>query len=167
MKETKTTTPGFGRRIPFFGNSSTLQQTPKNLPDEICEKMNPSSPTVFTHGQGSPGYETESKIESNESGSKNPAPRDTVSLQALSRIDSYQPDLEVKKDSPPSNDKSHSVLKTSVLKSDVSPYSPDGELSPRMRAVGHLALEPRARIPGSGSLSDRERNLCLSMEPPS
>jgi hypothetical protein len=166
MRETKTTSPGFGRRIPFFGNTSTLQQTPENLPDDICEKMYPSSQSVFTHGQGSPGYETESKIESNESGSKNPAPRDTVSLQALSRIDSSQPDFEVKKDSPPSNDRSGSVLKISVLKSDVSQNSPDGELSPGMRAVGHLGFEPRARIPGSGSLSDRDRDLFTSMEPP-
>jgi hypothetical protein len=166
MRESKTTSPGFGRRIPFFGNTSTPQQTPKNLPDEICEKIYPSSPSVFTHGQGSPVYETESKIESNESGSKNLVPQDIVSLQALSKIDSSQPDLEVKKDSPPSNDRSGSVLKISVLKSDVSQNSPDGEWSPGMRAVGHLGLEPRARIPGSGSLSDRDRNLFTSMEPP-
>jgi hypothetical protein len=173
IRETKTTSPGFGRRISSFANTSTPQQTPQNLPDEICEKIYPSPPSpcmkcpsVFTHGQGSPGYETESKIESNESGSKNLAPRDIVSLQALSRIEISQPDLENKKDSPPSNPRSRSVLKISVVKSYVSQYSPDRELSPGWRADGRLGLEPRERIPGSGSLSDRDRNVSISMVPP-
>lgn len=120
----------------------------------------------FTYGQCSPGYEIESKIESNESGPKKLSLHDSISFRALSGLHNSQPDFEIKKDSAHSNDISSSTLKIGLGKSDPSQYSPDGDLSPGNRAVGHLGLEPRIKILESGSLSDRDRNSIISMVPP-